>query len=75
MLGDNMDEQALPPLDRAAFSVVSLDEADDDMQYWLSKTPAERLEAVEINRRMVYGYDQATSRLQRVLEIAELERG
>ena len=70
-----MDEQALPPLDRTAFSVVSLGEADDDMQYWLSKTPAERLEAVEINRRMVYGHDQATSRLQRVLEIAELERG
>ena len=70
-----MDEQSLPPLDRAAYSIVSLDEADDDMQYWLSKTPAERLEAIEINRRMVYGYDQATSRLQRVLEIAELERG
>lgn len=70
-----MDAQELPPLDRTAFSIVPLAEADNDMQYWLSKSPAERLAAIEINRRMVYGYDRATSRLQRVLEVTELERG
>ena len=69
-----MAEERLPRLDRFAFSVVSLEKADDDLEYWLSRTPEERLSAVEVNRWLVYGYDRATSRLQRVLEVAELER-
>ena len=68
-----MTEETLPKLDRSAFSVVSLEESDHDLDYWLSRTPAERWAAVELNRRMVYGYDRATSRLQRVFEVADLE--
>ncbi len=60
----------LPKLDRSAFSVVPLKDADNDLEYWLSRTPQERFAAIEINRRMVYGHDRATSRLQRVLETA-----
>jgi len=67
-----MDENQFPRLDRTAFSIVSLDEADnDEMEYWLSKTPYERLEALETLREIFYGYDPATTRLQRVLEITE----
>jgi hypothetical protein len=67
-----MDETQFPKLDRTAFSVVSLDEADnDEMDYWLSKTPYERLEALETLRKIFYGYDPTTTRLQRVLEITE----
>jgi len=69
-----MAEERPPRLDRAAFSVVPLKEADEDLVYWLGKTSEERLSAVEVNRWLVYGYDGATSRLQRVLEVAELER-
>jgi hypothetical protein len=59
-------------LDRRAFSVVSLDEQDaDEKRYWRSKTPHERLEAVELTRQLLYGYDPATARLQRILEIAQ----
>jgi hypothetical protein len=59
-------------LDRRAFSVVSLDEQDaDEKRYWGSKTPHERLEAVELTRQLLYGYDPATARLQRILEIAQ----
>ena len=59
-------------LDRRAFSVVSLDEQDDDeKRYWRSKTPHERLEAVELTRQLLYGYDPATARLQRILEVAQ----
>lgn len=58
-------------VDRSAFSVVSCDdEPDDNTRYWRSKTPYERLEAVEMTRQILYGYDPATTRLQRVLEIA-----
>jgi hypothetical protein len=60
-------------LDRAAFEIVSLDEEGDDRNYWRSRTPDERMEALELMRQIIYGYDPATTRLQRVFEVAELE--
>lgn len=57
-------------IDRSAFSVVKLNEADeDDRQYWLNKTPLERWEGMEVIRQVIYGYDPTTTRLQRVLEV------
>jgi len=67
-----MADNVIPRLGRSAFSVVSLRDSDNDLEYWLSRTPAERLTPIEVNRRMVYGHDLATSRLQRLFEIAEL---
>ncbi|HEX6983904.1 MAG TPA: hypothetical protein VF170_00945 [Planctomycetaceae bacterium] len=58
-------------LDRTAFSVVSLDDVPDDKTYWLSRTPQERLAAQEYMRQVAYGYDPATERLHRVLEVVE----
>jgi hypothetical protein len=59
-------------MDKTAISVVSLEEADDDeVEYWLSKTPYERLDALETLRQICYGYDPTTTRLQRILEITE----
>ena len=61
-------------VDRSAFSVIALGEQDEaDRKYWLSKSPQERLEGVETIRRILYGYDPATVRLQRVLEVAKQE--
>jgi hypothetical protein len=60
-------------VDRTAFAVVTLNEADNEAAYWRGKTPAERLYAVEKIRQALYGYDPSTSRLQRVFETAELE--
>ena len=62
-------------LDRSQFSVAGLYEADDAKAYWLTKSPQERVEAMELLRQSLYGYDPATTRLQRVLEVAELESG
>ena len=62
-------------MDKSAFAVVSLLEESDERGCWLSKTPLERLEALEFMRQVVYGYDPATARLQRVLEVTELKRG
>jgi hypothetical protein len=59
-------------LQRTALSVASLDDPSDEKSYWLSKTPYERLEAVEIMRQILYGYDPTTIRLQRVLEVTQL---
>jgi hypothetical protein len=62
-------------LDRTAVTVVGLGERRNDRAYWLSRTPAERFEALELLRQIAYGYDPATERLQRIFEIAQLERG
>ena len=64
----------MPRLDKTRLTVSSLDEFIEEKQYWLSRGKADRLNAIEINRRMVYGTDRTTSRLQRFLETAELTR-
>jgi hypothetical protein len=64
-------KEELPRLKKSVLAVSSLD-GGEERSYWLFKSPLERLEGVEINRRMVYGRDRATSRLQRLLEIVEL---
>jgi hypothetical protein len=61
-------------VDRSAFQVAKLGDKLSDREYWLSKTPQERLEALELLRQIAYGYDPTTERLRRVLEIAQLER-
>ena len=60
-------------MDKEKFSVLSsFEEADAaDKGYWHSKTPQERLEALELMRQINYGYDPTTERLQRVLEVVE----
>lgn len=45
-----------------------------DRTYWHSRTPQERLWALELMRQKAYGYDPETVRLQRVLEIVNLKR-
>ena len=60
-------------MDKATFSVLSsFEKADEaDKTYWHSKTPQERLEALELMRQINYGYNPITERLQRVLEVDE----
>jgi hypothetical protein len=67
-----MEENQFPRLDKTAFKVLSsFEEADrEDREYWLSRTPQERLQYMELLRRINHG-SAATARLQRVLEIAE----
>jgi len=47
-------------------------EIRQNLQYWLSRPPKERLEAVEILRKQVYGED--TPRLQRVVRVIKLSQ-
>ena len=62
----------LPSLDKRIVKVTSLDDTEEEKKYWISKTPVERIEAIEIHRRMIYGEDRVTSRLQRLFETSEL---
>ena len=60
-------------VDKTAFSVASLFDESDETAYWQSKTPYERLQAVELMRQVIYGYQPASSRFQRLFEVAELK--
>ena len=67
---DDMDK--LPSLNKKIVKVTSLDNIEEEKKYWFSKSSLERIEAIEINRRMIYGQDRVTSRLQRFFETSEL---
>jgi len=57
---------------RTVIAVRSFDEAEKmDRDYWWSRTPQERMAAMERLRQMNYDYDPVTDRIQRVLEIVE----
>ncbi len=59
-------------MDKASFSVIAISDVSEDKQYWVSRQPAERLAAMEFMRALNYGYDAATTRLQRILTVAPL---
>ena len=59
-------------MDKSSFSVVSLFDMSDEKEYWLSRTPLERLEAVEILRKRMYGTNPVAAGLQRVFSVAQL---
>ena len=61
-------------MDKGVISVRSLSEESDEKAYWHAKTPHERLKAVELMRQINYGYDPATTRIQRVLEVVQLKQ-
>jgi len=67
MLKDNFQ------FNKDSFSVTSLYEKDSDSNFWLSKTPEERILAVEFLRQLIFGYDPTTERLQRFFETAEFK--
>lgn len=60
-------------MDKTAVTVAtSFEEADaQDRAYWHSKTPQERMEALEQMRQMNYDYDPVSDRIQRTLEVVE----
>ncbi|MFN0149554.1 MAG: hypothetical protein ACKVU1_02450 [bacterium] len=60
-------------MDRTAFAIVSFAEAEAlDRAFWHSKTPIERLEAMEMIRQIFYGADYAAAGMQKVFEIDQL---
>ena len=59
-------------INRNAFEIVDLHEADD-LNYWRDRSPVERIEAIEFMRKVMFGHDRVSERLQRVLTVAELK--
>jgi hypothetical protein len=53
---------------------MSQRDPSDEKAYWLARSPQERLEAIEVMRQALYGYDPSSARLQRILTVTELQR-
>jgi len=64
-----MDDRPPARLDKTAFSVATLTDPPDERAYWHRQTPQARLEALELLRQAIYGYDPVSDRLQRVLTV------
>jgi len=60
-------------MNKKEFKVVSLRDKDAHL-HWKSKSYEERLEALEQLRRIVFGYDPLTARLQRTIKITKLKK-
>lgn len=58
---------------RNVFEIVDLHSADDS-DYWRDRSPIERIEAIEFMRKVMFGHDRVSERLQRVLAVAELKK-
>lgn len=61
-------------LNKSVVTISSLNDESDEKYYWLNVTPQERLIALETMRKINYGYDATTARLQRFFEIAEFKK-
>ena len=66
-----MNTQTSNRINKSIVTVGPLLEPSDDKDFWLSKTPSERLQFVEILRQLNYGPYQSTARLQRILTVTE----
>ena len=68
-------EEKLPDnarVDRTVLVVTSFGEAEQaDREYWRSRTPDERLAALELSRQVTYGCDPTARRLSRFFEVVE----
>ncbi len=58
-------------LDKNIFAVHSLYDDQNDLIFWLSQSPQDRISAIEMMRKINYGNDIITARLQRFFEVAE----
>lgn len=60
-------------LDKTKIAVVSSFDNSDEKEYWLSRTPEERIAHIEYLRHINYGAE-AAKRLQRILEVVKCEQ-
>lgn len=68
----------LTHFDKSSIEVTSFEEADRaDREFWRSKSPIERLQALEHIRQLAWGYGNGKRRpeFQRTFEVLELSRG
>jgi hypothetical protein len=60
-------------MNKNIFQITSIRDGND-RDYWKQKSYEERLEALELLRRIIFGYDPSTARLQRTITITQLKK-
>jgi hypothetical protein len=60
-------------IQKDVFDVINLHETDD-RNYWHGRSSIERIEAIEFMRKVMFGHDRVSERLQRILTVTELKR-
>lgn len=55
-------------------SIGSFDDEPDDLTYWLSQSPEDRIAAIEHLRQQFFTYGEARQELRRFFEVTELSR-
>lgn len=60
---------------KKVFSVATGFDQSEEKEFWISKSPLERLEATELMRQILYNYDPTSERLQRFFTVAERPPG
>jgi len=65
---------AMYEFDKTALSVGDLADQGNELEYWLSRSPQERIAAVEYMRQVLYGKHPAADTFERVLEVIDLEQ-
>lgn len=60
-------------MNKKVFKITSVHESDD-RDFWKNKTYLERIAGLEKLRRILFGYDPTTERLQRTLRITQLKK-
>ena len=60
-------------MDKVAFAVETLGHEPNDLAYWLSRPVEDRWAALEYLRMTNYGYDPTSAKVERVIEIIDLD--
>jgi len=61
-------------MDKTSLKITSIHDADNH-NYWREKPYLKRIEALEELRKIIFGYDPSTERLQRTFTVAQLKEG
>ena len=59
-------------VNRDVFEVIDID-VSEDTACWRYRSYRERIETIEFMRKVMFGHDRVSERLQRILTIAELK--
>ena len=60
-------------MDKNTLKITSVHDGDDH-NYWATKPYLKRIEALEKLRRIIFGYDPSTERLQRTFTVTQLKK-
>ena len=61
-------------METATLSIGSFEDEPDDLGYWLSQSPEDRLAGIEFLRQQFFPYGEARQELRRFFEVTELPR-